>query len=524
MRLSRWLAPYLLGALVAGGAMFLVRSPGYMDADYYFATARQLSAGHGFSEPFLWNYLDDPEGLPHPSHLYWPPLTSLVAALPMTLTSSNFRLAQVPFFLMAVCLPAVSVALARLFGSDTGRLWLAGCLAAFSGFFLPYLVTTDSFSLYALLGTATLWSLAATARSPHLWRWLGCGALVGLCHLTRADGLVFLVPGVFAIWMSGRQRGAGMMALLLGYALAMSPWWARNLAATGSVVAPGTSRALWLLNYDELFAYPASLLTPGRWWDSGLAAILTARARALGTNLQSLVGVNGLVFLGPLMAIGAWRNRADPLVRLTAVYLLLLLGVMTVIFPFAGARGGFFHSSAAVMPILWALVIPGLEAVSAWGARRRGWLAGQAFTVLGIGAVVLAAGLTAGLTWRRTVGDSRSPVWQASQRAYQAVAEAMLPRATAEQVVAVNNPAGFHLASGCRAIVIPDGGSEVLRAVVERYAADWVVLEPNHPLGLDSLYADPGSLSWLQVAGEIRPEGVPVFLLRVDRRALDGSP
>jgi hypothetical protein len=63
--------------------------PGYMDADYYCAGGLQLAAGRGFSEPFLWNYLDDPAGLPHPAFSYWMPLTSLLAALGMTITGQH---------------------------------------------------------------------------------------------------------------------------------------------------------------------------------------------------------------------------------------------------------------------------------------------------------------------------------------------------------------------------------------------------------------------------------------------------
>jgi len=33
---------------------------GYMDADYNYAGGLQQAADRGFSEPFLWNYLDDP--------------------------------------------------------------------------------------------------------------------------------------------------------------------------------------------------------------------------------------------------------------------------------------------------------------------------------------------------------------------------------------------------------------------------------------------------------------------------------
>ena len=55
-------------------------APGYMDADYYYAIGLRLNRGYGFSEPFLWNYLDNPNGIPHPSNTYWMPLPSVLAS------------------------------------------------------------------------------------------------------------------------------------------------------------------------------------------------------------------------------------------------------------------------------------------------------------------------------------------------------------------------------------------------------------------------------------------------------------
>ena len=98
-----------LAVLVYFVVSLFVASPGYMDADYYFVTARQLAAGKGFSEPFIWNYLDNPSGLPHPSHTYWMPLTSLVAAGAMALFGDDFRAAQFPMIVSTVLLPLLAV-------------------------------------------------------------------------------------------------------------------------------------------------------------------------------------------------------------------------------------------------------------------------------------------------------------------------------------------------------------------------------------------------------------------------------
>ncbi len=75
---------YLLLALFAFAAALAISHfepfPGYLDGDYYFGGGIRLAEGKGFTEPYLWNYLDDPAALPHPSHTYWMPLASIVAA------------------------------------------------------------------------------------------------------------------------------------------------------------------------------------------------------------------------------------------------------------------------------------------------------------------------------------------------------------------------------------------------------------------------------------------------------------
>src|SRR4030066_516223 len=75
-------------------------SPGYMDAEYYFAGGLRLAQGYGFTEEILWNYLDDPTGLPHPSHVYWMPLTSILAAIGMVLTGMNIFSAGRTIFML----------------------------------------------------------------------------------------------------------------------------------------------------------------------------------------------------------------------------------------------------------------------------------------------------------------------------------------------------------------------------------------------------------------------------------------
>ena len=132
----------VLGFLILLGIAAFEQVPGYMDADYYLATGKQIAAGNGFSEPFLWNYLDDPDGLPHPSHTYWMPLVSLLAAfLPSLSGIDSWWVARIPFVLIGACIPPLTAKLAYSFTSRRSLAMTSGVLAAFSGFYLPFLPT-----------------------------------------------------------------------------------------------------------------------------------------------------------------------------------------------------------------------------------------------------------------------------------------------------------------------------------------------------------------------------------------------
>ncbi|MEK6222186.1 MAG: hypothetical protein N2D54_08045, partial [Chloroflexota bacterium] len=140
----------LVNALVAS----FQSSPGYMDADYYYSGGVRLANGEGFSEVTLWNYLDEPEGLPHPSHQYWMPLASIISWLGIKISplKSSFESAQIMFVIVASMVPLVTAKLAYSFTGKTKDAMLAGTLAVFSGFYLAFVNTTETFGIYLLLG------------------------------------------------------------------------------------------------------------------------------------------------------------------------------------------------------------------------------------------------------------------------------------------------------------------------------------------------------------------------------------
>jgi hypothetical protein len=431
-----------------------------MDAEYYFATGQELGAGKGLQEPFLWNYLDEPRGIPHPSHAYWMPLPTFAVAIGVALFGPTFSAGRSVFLLLASSLPLLTAEHAFRLTADRRWSWMSGLLALVPGYYAAYLVTTDSFAVYAFLG-GWLLLLLASAR-PGAGRWIGAGLAMGLCHLARADGVLWVPLAFGAAWTLGPGRARRLLFLAGGYAAVMGPWFVRNARVFGSLLPPGQSRTLWMTSYNDLFFFPASALTPARWLASGWGEIVASRLAALASNLVSLWAINGLIFLLPLMVLGAWRYRDRRVVRLTILYLLTLLVVMSFVFPFAGARGGYFHSSIAAMPVLFALVPPGLAAFLEWGRRIRGWDVRTGTVVLGAAAWSLALGLTAYKLWERALGpDLGSPRWAQSARAYRRLADRI-----GGGTVAINNPPGFHLASDGPAVVIPSGGLPALTSIV----------------------------------------------------------
>ena len=530
MKTREHLILFALGLAAVGSAAFFQSAPGYMDADYYYAGALRLAQGHGFSEMILWNYLDDPRGLPHPSHAYWMPLTSLVAFVGLKLAGggANFWAGRLGFLLLGALAPVLTAALSWQLNERRAAAIFSGLLAVFPAFYLPYLPTSDAFGIYMLLGAAFFLLLGGArwrgAQQPVGWRaWLpagGLGLIAGLMHLARADGVIWLGTAIFAVLWGGRSAQGGrrrlwleLCAVFAGYLLVMGPWMGRNWLAFGTLLSPGGARALWMTDYDELFIYPASLLTMERWQQTGLGAILQARGWALGQNLQTTLAVQMEIFLLPLALVGAWGRRSDLRVQSGAAGWLLTFGMMTLVFPLAGARGGWFHSGAALQPLTWALAPLGLEICLAWGQRRRGWRTAQARPIFQTGLLLLAVFMTAFVFFQRVVGERwEQPAWNDGARLYSQLAAQIGPSVQPGEVVLVNNAPGYFLASGQAAISIPYGDVQTLRDVAERYGGRYLLLEFNQLQGDDDLYAQPGDRPGLHYVGTVEEVRIYEFL------------
>jgi 4-amino-4-deoxy-L-arabinose transferase-like glycosyltransferase len=529
-----WLSIVGIGLLANTLAAYFIRLPGYLDAYYYFGGALQLARGHGLTEPYLWNYLAPVHVLPAPSHLYWMPLTSFVAAPFLALAGSEnsnpalFRFAQIPFVLLASALPLLSYAVAARTTGLRRHALAAALLTLFSAFYFVFWTNTDAFALYGLAAGGALFASGLAVQHQSLRWFLVAGVCAGLAHLTRADGIVVLLVVLAGLLKRSAIRDSRYalrttryaLVCLLGYLLVMLPWFLRNWLAMGTPLAPGGMRVLWLTHYDDLFNYPADTLTSARYFAQGWGAILESKGAACLTNLGTVIGPLGNIAAFPFILMGLWKLRRHPLYSLPLLYAVVLFALMTLVFTFPGARGGLFHSGAALLPFFSAAALVGLDASVDWVARRLPhWQPEKSRPVFTVLLVTLALGLT-GLVFRqRVIGpDWRSPANDKRDSVYADIGQWLSnANSFSDSVVAVGNPPGFYYFTHHPSIVIPNGGPDDLFAAMRAFGAGWAVLDANYPAGLKELYAAPESDPRLRLRATFTDAAdQPVYLFEIE--------
>jgi len=527
-----WLILFCLALVVRLLTAWLLTGPPYMDAYYYTVGAWRLAEGDGFTEPFLWHYLDNPTGIPRPGFLYWMPLPSILAALSVRvgalfspLLGRSFLVAQLPFVVLSALLPLISYSVAWQATGLRRHAWTAGLLTLFSGFFFPYWTLPETFTPFAVFGSLALW-LAGRGMQEAGGRMqeaggrmqdAGCrrqavgllvGLLVGLAHLTRADGILLLPVVALAPLLSPRSRTAhhrnpiirkkpGFIVrwslIILGYLLVMGPWFLRNLSVIGAPLSPAGIKTLWLTTYDDFFCYGCDL-SPGSYLAWGWGNILHSKLFALWTNFQRLMAEDCMVFLLPFVFTGLYRLRRRLPFTLSITCLFLLYLAHSLAFTFPGWRGGFFHSSAALLPFLHAAAVDGLDAAVRWAAQRRRWNLRQAQAVFSTAAVIAAVILSV----HAAVGEL--PSWRDADAVYREAGAWLDARGAPDSTrVVVGNPPGFWYHTRMPAVVVPNGDVEDLLKVTDRYHVEYVLLDRNRPAPLAALYAGEESCARLVV-------------------------
>jgi hypothetical protein len=511
MNWRHYLILFIVGLAVPFTVSRFQSLPGYMDADYYFAGGVELAKGNGFNEPYLWNYLDDPQGLPHPSHAYWMPLASIVSSIGMWISGqTTYAVGRLPFILLSACVPLLTATLAFEVTRNRLLAMVSGLLAIYSLYYAPFMPVPDNYAIFMLLGGAFL------LLAPRKQKWIpvALGVLAGFMTLARSDGLLWLglaclsVMWKFASAQNGTKNNfkewtalivpSGLL-VLLGYFLVMGSWHYRNLQLFDAIMAPGGGRLFWLETYNQTFSYPAESISREGFIKAGWDAALEDRLNALGSNIGNMIAAQGGIFLFPFIVLGLFELRKEFRTKVAITGWLILFFVMTVIFPFAGSRGSFFHAGAAFQPFWWVAAPVGLNRVISF-VRKKGLFADNAYVVFQGMLVLLAAFMTYYLVNLRVLSE-----WATEDGIYASVEQTFLENGISQQVgVIVRNPPGYYISSGRPAIMLPYGDELVILEVAKRYGAGVMVLESGGTFeSIHDLYENPGDTDIFMYLGEV---------------------
>jgi hypothetical protein len=298
--------------------------------------------------------------------------------------------------------------------------------------------------------------------------------------------------------------------LLLGYLFILTPWFIRNWQVAGTPLSAAGSQTMWLTDYDDLFSYGREA-SPRAFFAQGWPAVLAGRRWVLTTNLQTVLAVWGMIFLAPLAGVGMWRLRHHRLVQLAVLYGVLLFVIMTLVFAFPGARGGLFHSGAALLPFVYATAVVGLDESVEWVARRRRhWDVRTAKQVFGVGVLAMAVALSGFVYYNRVLKNN---AWNQADPHYPALVEWVMQQNQAATVM-IGNPPAYRYHGGGLSVVVPNESLAGTLEAVQQYRVDYLVLGPNHPAPLAAIYRQPENrpgLSLVRTFGAGTDNAVYVF-------------
>ncbi len=467
--------------------------PAYPDSFYYVDVARQLAAGHGFNVDFIWIFpevggaIPANPVLPIASNAHWMPLAALVQVPFLWLLGPTAMASALPFALLGALAAPLAWAIGREAGVRPYVAVGAGILVAFPTLSFVYMAQPDNFSLYQPLVAGALFLAGRGMRgSPRAF--VLAGLLAGIATLSRNDGLLVLaVLGATFLWdrwrtfrpfgASPRRPARIPLAAALGcvalFALAVAPWYLRQLAVFGSL-SPSTAsgKVLFIRDIGEWnsITIPATL---DHLLGMGWGPLLMTRAGGLVSAAFIFSVLVGALFLVPFLVIGAWRRRRDATFGPYFGYATLLFAFSALVSAVHVPGGTFIHSAVALAPHGYVLALEGIVLAVAWlAARRPRWDADSAGRVFVGGAVVfgVACAVWGSFSVHASWDDKR-------QRALALAAALDEFGAPLDDRVMSIDAAGTRYWTGRGGVVLVNDPLETVEDVARAYDIRWLVLD-----------------------------------------------
>jgi 4-amino-4-deoxy-L-arabinose transferase-like glycosyltransferase len=342
--------------------------PGHGDPAFYYTVAENLAEGKGLQVDYIWNYLSNPQSIPHPSNDYWMPLTSIIISLSMRLFGKSLFAAILPSVLIGWALSALTYFIGRAYsGSNFVAVCSAGLVLFVSPLFLQSLLT-DSTIYYVLFVCLSLFlAFIGRTRDPRFF--LLAAFCSGLAQLTRQDGILLFLTIVLVILLSplDSKRKAILAGLALGvHLMIVSPLIIDNYRTFSAPFPPGPSKTMFLRQYEDLYSY-SKQLTPKTYLNWGIPNILASKFIVAVSNTVALSGFLDH-FLWIFVIAGILNIGFSPIKRGTREFhlpIFLFLGILfafyTLIATFPGQFGGFQRSSMSVVPFLIVIAVNAID-------------------------------------------------------------------------------------------------------------------------------------------------------------------
>ncbi len=514
---------FLLALAIRAVLAGLTPDPAYPDSAYYVDIARNLAAGRGFSENFLWTFIDvggripaNPH-LPVPSNAHWAPLASLVQ-VPFILVLGPTQLASLlPFVLVGALAAPLGWAIARDAGAPPLVQVGSGILGSIPGLTTVFMAQPDNFALTMVLGGTALW-LTSRGLRGHARSFVAAGLLIGFATLARTDGVLLAAAPASAFawdriraWRSGRggrsTRGLGgqephlpgappardirgtpfahvparapaipfvaALGCALAFLVVVGPWWIRQIAVFGSISPSSGYGILWLRSFAELDSVTAPR-TLAAFLAQPLGDLVRSRVLGFVAAIGIYLELVCAVFLVPFAAVGWWRRRRSLETGPWLVAAAVLLVVSGLLFAIHVPNGMFLHASVALAPCTYWLAMEGIVALAGWAAAQSRSLDATRLARLlmaALLAIVVAGSALAAVTvrsgWQSTLAERRQLTIAIDQLA-----------APGDLLMSIDT-ATFEYLTGHGGIVIPDDPLPVIEQAARAYDVRWLVIERN---------------------------------------------
>ncbi len=433
------------------------------------------------------------------------PFPAFISMISMVIfNKETFFFGRLLFWIIAAGIPPLTMYLSFLIFKNKFSAWIAAFLAIFSGFYFKFYAIPETVTIYIFLGGLyflLIYKLRDVKKLKSAIVLTAClGLITGFLHLTRVDGILFIGISMIAILAHiyySKNLETSKITFLLGatsifivFYLLISGWWyLRNLELYSSLFSPASSKALWIATYEDTFIFPASKLSISYWFENGLPYKGLQIWESFKSNLGNLIAVQTYVIGIPLVFISIrkiWKTR---LMIFPVLYFLIIFFIMTFLFSEAGGRGGYLHSIAAIQIFFWILMADGLDKLIHWGIHRRGWTLKRSRIMFGSALIGFSLLFTSFIYFRDVIGsDLTNKAWDREAAEFIELEKQIEQRShNKQEVIMINNPVGFHVATDRWSVVIPNSDWKDLENIIQEFNVKYIVLDQNLPARLSNV-------------------------------------